>query len=162
MDFFEAQARAKKQTTRLVGLFALAVAGTIAAGYFAAVLVLGQATGGPGRSGPAGEPSLWQPELLATVILGTFAVVGLASLSKWMTLRAGGPAVAEMVGGRRANPQTTDLRERQLLNVVEEMAIASGVPLPAVYLLDDEPGLNAFAAGLGPSDAVVAVTRGAL
>ena len=111
------------------------------------------------------EPGAWLQgliELLATVILGTFAVVGLASLSKWMTLRAGGPAVAEMVGGRRANPQTTDLRERQLLNVVEEMAIASGVPLPAVYLLDDEPGLNAFAAGLGPSDAVVAVTRGAL
>ena len=87
MDFFEAQARAKKQTTRLVGLFALAVAGTIAAGYFAAVLVLGQATGGPGRSGPAGEPSLWQPELLATVT---------ASLAAGLPRRAITPSVASL------------------------------------------------------------------
>ncbi len=169
MDFFEAQARAKKQTTRLVGLFVLAVAGTITAGYFAALLVLGQVAGRVDRSGPYevtstpdGVQSLWQPGVLATVSVVTIAVVGLASLFKWLSLRQGGPAVAEMVGGRRANPQTTDLRERQLLNVVEEMAIASGVPMPAVYILDEEPALNAFAAGLGTSDAVVAVTRGSL
>ncbi|GAB1489877.1 M48 family metallopeptidase [Opitutaceae bacterium] len=169
MDFFEAQARAKKQTTRLVGLFVLAVTGTIAAGYFAALLVLGQVNGRVDRSGPYevtytadGAQNLWQPGVLATVTVVTIAIVGLASLFKWLSLRQGGPAVAEMVGGRRANPQTTDLRERQLLNVVEEMAIASGVPMPAVYILDEEPALNAFAAGLGTSDAVVAVTRGSL
>lgn len=169
MDFFEAQARAKKQTTRLVGLFVLAVAGTIAAGYFAALLVLGNvASRGPGDGAyevtypGGGAPDLWQPEVLAGVAVITIAIVGLASLFKWLSLRQGGPAVAEMVGGRRANPQTTDLKERQLLNVVEEMAIASGVPMPAVYVLDDEPALNAFAAGLGPSDVVVAVTRGSL
>ena len=70
--------------------------------------------------------------------------------------------MAEGVGGRRLEAHTTDLKERRLLNVVEEMAIASGVPIPAVYVLDDEPSLNAFAAGLTPSDAVVAVTRGTM
>jgi Zn-dependent protease with chaperone function len=67
-----------------------------------------------------------------------------------------------MVGGRPVDPKTTDLRERQLLNVVEEMAIASGIPVPAVYTLESEPGLNAFAAGLRTTDAAVAVTRGTL
>jgi Zn-dependent protease with chaperone function len=94
--------------------------------------------------------------------LGTFAVVGLASLYKWKEFSAGGAAVAESVGGKLVSPQTTDLAERRLLNVVEEMAIASGIPMPAVYVLENEPGINAFAAGLTTNDAVVAVTRGTL
>ena len=77
-------------------------------------------------------------------------------------MRGGGSAVAEMVGGRAVDLKTTNLRERKLLNVVEEMSIASGIPMPAVYVLEDEPGLNAFAAGLTTSDAAVAVTRGTL
>src|SRR5882757_11028330 len=77
-------------------------------------------------------------------------------------MRRGGSAIAEMVGGRAVDLKTTDLRERRLLNVVEEMAIASGIPLPAVYVLEEEPGLNAFAAGLTTSDAAVTVTRGTL
>ena len=77
----------------------------------------------------------------------------------WYPGEAGGRAVAEMVGGRRVDPQTTDLKERQLLNIVEEMAIASSVPMPSVYILPDEEGINAFAAGLTTSDAVVAVRR---
>jgi Zn-dependent protease with chaperone function len=89
-------------------------------------------------------------------------VVGFASLYKWSAFRAGGSVVAEGVGGRRIDPHTIDLNERRLVNVVEEMAIASGVPIPAVYVLDNEPGLNAFAAGLTTSDAVVTVTRGTL
>ncbi len=159
MDFFEAQARARKRTTRLVALFAVAVLGTIAAGYVAALAL----TGGLGVRGSSTDPfPWWQPRLLAGVTAVTVAIVGLASLGKWLRLRAGGRAVAEMVGARPVPPQTTDLRERQLLNVVEEMAIASGLPLPAVYVLDEEKGINAFAAGLTASDAVVAVTRGTL
>jgi Zn-dependent protease with chaperone function len=96
------------------------------------------------------------------VTFATLAVIGIASLYKWTEFRSGGSAVAESVGGRRVDPHTTDPREHQLLNVVEEMAIASGLPVPAVYILDDEPGINAFAAGLTPSDAVVTVTRGTL
>lgn len=170
MDFFEAQARAKKRTTRLVVLFALAVAGIIAAGYVATLVFLGQING---RMEPRGYDQIdyavstppdgwWQPDVFACVALATILVVGLASLYKWLQLSSGGAAIAEMVGGTAIDPRTTDLRQRQLLNIVEEMSIASGVPMPAVYVLEGEPGINAFAAGLTTSDAVVAVTRGTL
>ena len=170
MDFFEAQARAKKRTSRLVALFAVAVIGTILAGYFAAIFLMGQASGRVQRhrgyveyeATPAIQQPLWQPRVFALVSLGTLAVVGLASLYKWSEFRTGGAAVAESVGGRRVDPHTTELNERRLLNVIEEMAIASGLPMPAVYVLDDEPAINAFAAGLTTSDAVVTVTRGTL
>lgn len=170
MDFFEAQARAKQRTSRLVLLFALAVVGTIAAGYLATAVILRQGNfelrnrGGDYRFQRAtGEkPPLWQPRLFAGVALGTIAVVGLASLAKWTQYRAGGGTIAESVGGRLVPPDTTDLDERRLLNVVEEMAIASGTPVPAVYVLKDEVGINAFAAGLTPNDAAIAVTRGAV
>src|SRR5690606_36334130 len=90
------------------------------------------------------------------------AIVGLASLFKWKQYSAGGSVVAQNLGGREVDTRSTDLNERRLLNVVEEVAIASGTPVPAVYILDHEPGINAFAAGLTTSDAVVAVTRGTL
>ena len=170
MDFFEAQARAKQRTSRLLALFGLAVAGTITAAYFAAVFILHYLNGGNaeqrarfGDYDPrAAEFVLWQPDILAYVGIGTLLVVGLASLYKWHEYSAGGSAVAESVGGRRVDSHTTELKERRLLNVVEEMSIASGTPMPAVYVLDDEPAINAFAAGLTTSDAVVAVTRGTL
>ncbi len=170
MDFFEAQARAKQRTARLVWLFGLAVAGTIAAAYFAAILILHFLHGGNreartrfGDYDPRiSEIVLWQPDLLAYVGIGTLVVVSIASLIKWHEFSAGGGAVAESVGGRRVDPHTTEFRERRLLNVVEEMAIASGTPMPAVYVLDEEAAINAFAAGLTANDAVVAVTRGTL
>ena len=170
MDFFEAQARAKKRTNRLVFLFVLAVAGTVLAGYAAAILLLRQTSGRTYRRGryvsyDSPAPAVvgyWDPRIFAGVACGTIAVVGLASLYKWSQMREGGSAVAELAGGRRLDPHATDLAERRLLNVVEEMAIASGLPVPAVYVLDQEPGINAFAAGLTTSDAVVTVTHGAL
>ncbi|MDB6126518.1 MAG: peptidase Ste24p, partial [Verrucomicrobia bacterium] len=172
MDFFEAQARAKKRTSRLVTLFVFAVVGTIAAGYFASILLLSQASTRAHRSRryaeyesyqqPTATISWWQPKILFGVTIGTFVVVGLASLYKWNEFSSGGAAVAESVGGRAVNPHTTDLKERRLLNVVEEMAIASGIPMPTVYVLDNEPAINAFAAGLTTNDAVVAVTRGTI
>ena len=169
MDFFEAQARAKKRTSRLVALFALAVAGTIVAAYFAAVFAFRQSHDYHPRrysqlSTLSSQPSapLWQPQLFLGVSFVTLAVVGLASLYKWNEFSGGGSTVAESVGGLLVDPHTTNTAERRLLNVVEEMAIASGVPVPAVYLLPDEAGINAFAAGLTTSDAVVAVTRGAM
>jgi Zn-dependent protease with chaperone function len=67
-----------------------------------------------------------------------------------------------MLGGRRLLPNTTDLNERRLLNVVEEMAIASGTPVPPVYVMDQEPGINAFAAGFTVDDAVIGVNRGTI
>lgn len=167
MEFFTAQARARQRTSRLLLLFGLAVIGTIAAAYFAAIFILQYADGGSSRRAIYGDYDprgtalvLWQPQVLAYVAIGTVVVVGFASLYKWRQYAAGGSAVAESLGGRRVDPGSTDFRERRLLNVVEEMAIASGTPVPAVYVLDDEPAINAFAAGLTTSDAVVAVTRG--
>ncbi len=172
MDFFEAQERARQRTNRLVFLFVFAVLGTVLAGYAASWFLFDTLESNQGYTGDRSgrrvylealpSRSLFDPKLFLLVTSGTVAVVGLASLYKWSQMRAGGSAVAELVGGRRINPQTTDLRERRLLNVVEEMAIASGLPVPAVYILEQEPGINAFAAGLTTSDAVVAVTRGTL
>jgi len=172
MDFFEAQERARKRTKRLVFLFAFAVLGTVLAGYASVMLGLRYAGDLERRTRPTGyqyqkaKPPLfanwWDPRVFLYTAGGTLAVVGIASLYKWSQMRAGGSAIAEMVGGRAVDLNTTDLRERKLLNVVEEMSIASGIPMPAVYVLEDEPGLNAFAAGLTTSDAAVAVTRGTL
>ena len=172
MDFFEAQERARQRTKRLVFLFAFAVLGTVLAGYASVMLGLRYAGDMERRTRPNGsyyqtaKPPLladwWNPRIFLYTVGGTLAVVGFASLYKWSQMRAGGSAIAEMVGGRAVDLKTTDLRERKLLNVVEEMSIASGIPMPAVYVLEDEPGLNAFAAGLTTSDAAVAVTRGTL
>jgi Zn-dependent protease with chaperone function len=169
MDFFEAQARAKKRTSRLLLLFGLAVGGTIVAAYVAAIVILHYLGANQQQRALYGDYDAranaivpWQPGLLAMVSGGTIIVVGLASLFKWKQYSSGGGAVAESLGGRRIEVNTTNLHERKLLNVVEEMAIASGTPVPAVYVMDDEPAINAFAAGLTTSDAVVAVTRGTL
>ncbi|MBP8963181.1 MAG: M48 family metallopeptidase [Opitutaceae bacterium] len=156
MDFFEAQASAKRRTSRLMLLFVLAVIGVIAACYLAALIVVARIRPMPGTW------LVWDWSLFGGVSLVVCLITGGAMLFKWLQLRAGGSVIAEMVGGRRVDPQSTDLAEQRLLNIVEEMSIASGVPMPAVYLLDDEGGLNAFAAGLTTSDAVVAVTRGSL
>ena len=155
MDFFQAQDRARSRTGRLVALFALALLGTVAALYVAA-LYIGDA------AFTRTDHRWWRPELFGGVALFTLLVSGLASLTRWLALRDGGPAVAERVGGRRVAFDTTDLHERTLLNVVEEMSLASGVPVPAVYVLPGESGINAFAAGYSPADAAVAVTDGAL
>jgi Zn-dependent protease with chaperone function len=160
MDFFEAQEHARQRTTRLVVLFGLAVLGTIVLTYAAVMALLNAHRAQLGYS--VGEMTWLDSQMLLGVAAGTVAVVGFASLFKWSQFRAGGSVVAAGVGGRRVDARTTDFHERRLLNVVEEMAIASGIPVPAVYVLDDEPSLNAFAAGLTTSDAVVAVTRGTL
>src|SRR5206468_5524147 len=98
----------------------------------------------------------------AVVSLGTLAVILIGSISKTMELSAGGSAVSTLMGGRLLNPNTADPDERKLRNVVEEMALASGVPVPQVYVMDGEEGINAFAAGHSPSDAAVCVTRGCM
>ena len=98
--------------------------------------------------------------------LGLAVVVGgVILIGSWMKLAqlsSGGKVVAQGLGGRPVEPTTTDLPERRLLNVVEEMAIASGVPVPEVWIMDEEQGINAFAAGTDPTNAVIGVTRGTL
>ena len=92
--------------------------------------------------------------------LAALALIAGGSLFKIAQLSGGGTVVAERLGGRRVYPNTTDPTERRLLNVVEEMALASGVPVPPVFMLREEKGINAFAAGFSPSDSVIGVTRG--
>src|SRR5262249_44103719 len=98
--------------------------------------------------------------LVSTLVV--MGVLGLASLYKTLELRGGGGAVARSLGGVLVPQDTTDLKHKRLLNVVAEMAIASGVPMPQVYVLEQEPAINAFAAGHTPANAAVTVTQGAL
>ena len=151
MDFFEHQEAARKRSSYLVLLFALAILGIIAVVYAVLAFVMTV-------RGDITQVIQW--ELLGAVTLGVLCVVGLSSLYKIVVLRSGGEAVATMMKGRLVHAHTQSRQERKLLNVVEEMAIASGVPAPPVYILDHERGINAFAAGYSPSDAVIGVTRG--
>jgi len=168
MDFFQQQAKAHRKTKWLVIYFAMAVAAMIAAIYVAALLIFSgvqahQHRGYYGQYGQA-QPqfALWNSQVFFGVSIATLAIIGIGSLYKTMALSAGGSVVSEMMGGRLVKPNTTDPDERKLLNVVEEMAIASGVPMPQVYVMDEENGINAFAAGHKPGDATITVTRGCM
>ena len=163
MDFFARQDKARKKTKLLFFYFAIAVAALIVAVYFAALLIFSGVQAHQNHS--FSEPpqfALWDSQLFFGVALGTLAVILIGSGYKTMALAQGGSVVSEMMGGRLVKPNTTDPDERQLLNVVEEMAIASSVPVPQVYVMDEEDGINAFAAGHNPGDATVTVTRGCM
>jgi Zn-dependent protease with chaperone function len=159
MNFFAQQERARRHTRRMLILFLLAVACIVGA----IDLVLLVAFGAIGNRhhyyghgvGMAGPVMFW-----ASVLV--LAVIFLASLYRISQLRGGGGTVARQLGAVRVDAASQDFAHRRLHNVVEEMAIASGVPVPEIYVLEDEPGINAFAAGFTPSDAAIAVTRGCL
>lgn len=165
MDFFEVQEQARGLSRKLVLLYGLAVAALILGVYLTAAVALGisGASAEPGApTGPFSPGDLFDPGLFALVVVGMGVMIGGGTAFRTSQLRKGGSAVAELLGGRRVDPGTRDPAERQLLNVVEEMSIASGVPVPEVFILDRESGINAFAAGHTLNDAAVAVTRGAL
>jgi len=163
MDFFQRQDRARKKTKWLVIYFVLAVAAMIAAIYVVSLLIFSGVQAHNHRySNEQPQLELWNAQLFLGVALGTIAIILIGSSYKTMALAAGGSAVSEMMGARLVSSNTTDPDERKLLNVVEEMAIASGVPVPQVYVMDDENGINAFAAGHQPGDATVTVTRGCM
>ncbi len=148
MDFFDQQERARRNTGWLILYFVLAVLGIIAVLQGALALAMGE--------------SMLDLRLLGMISTGVVVVVAAGSLFKIIELSQGGGVVAEMLGGEQIDPHSVDPKEVQLRNVVEEMAIASGLPVPDVYVLPGEGGINAFAAGNKPGDAVVAVTRGTL
>lgn len=156
MDFFQHQDQARRNTKSLVVYFVLAVACIVASVYFVCFFIFG------GFDSRHGGGSLWNTDIFIYSALGTLAVIVCGSLYQISMLSSGGSAVAESLGGRLLNPGSTDPQERKLLNIVEEMAIASGVAMPKVYVMDDEGGINAFAAGFSPNDAAVAVPRGCL
>jgi Zn-dependent protease with chaperone function/uncharacterized tellurite resistance protein B-like protein len=168
MDFFERQDQAHRNTKRLIVYFVAGVAALIVTIYLTITLIFAGFSEKSRRRQPEfdryGRPktSLWNPQWFAGVSLGTLAVITIGSLTRTMQLRSGGSAVSEMMGGRLINPGSANPDERKLLNVVEEMALASGLPVPPVYVMDNEDGINAFAAGHTISDATVTVTSGCM
>lgn len=160
MDFFKSQDQAKRNTSRLIILFGLAVISLILITNFLIMVIFGFVGTEMTSMAAVNAPRMnW--EMFLYVGLGVSAVILFGSLYKIATLSGGGARVAEMMDGKLLLSGTGDIREQRLLNVVEEMAIASGTPVPPVYVME-EAGINAFAAGYSPSDAVIGVTRGAI
>jgi Zn-dependent protease with chaperone function len=174
MDFFEHQDRARRQTRKLVVLFVGSVAAIILSVYavFAFALWNYKESRPPASlSGNDLESAFalfyddlpwFDPELALTCLFGTSALILTGCFLRLGLLSDGGPAIARLLGGRSLTAEPLDAHETKLRNVVEEMALASGVPVPQIYLLEHEPGINAFAAGYASSDAVIGVTRGCL
>ncbi|MDT4892567.1 MAG: hypothetical protein QOE97_1602 [Pseudonocardiales bacterium] len=149
MNFFERQQAARGTTLRLVLLFALAVVSIVA--VIDAIVALLASRQGGGAIG-------WV--VFASIV--TLLIIAIGMLTKTIALRSGGSAVATSVGAVPVDPTSTDPALRRYINIVEEMALASGVPMPRLFVLEREPGINAFAAGYTPSDAAITVTGGAL
>ena len=150
MDYFEAQERARRRTHVLIGLFVLSILGIVLVLYLPANAVAGSRPGGHDLP------------LFLNIALPVSGFILAGAWWRLRTLRAGGAAVATMMGARQVLPDTLSEAERRLQNVVEEMALASGVPVPAIFVLEGEEGINAFAAGYTIHDAAVVVTGGCL
>jgi Zn-dependent protease with chaperone function len=160
MNFFEHQDRARGTTQKLVLLFGLAVASLIFITTLLVVFVLGFANQAQ-TPGAVFSTTLHGTQVFVGVTAVVVGVVLLGAFFRMAQLRGGGRVVAESLGGRLLNPGSSDADERRILNVVEEIAIAAGVPVPPVYLLED-PAINAFAAGFRQEDAVIGITRGCI
>ncbi len=160
MNFFEAQAKARRSTTLLVLLFLLGVLGTMALTYLLLIVVWTQFDGGDAL---AVDAVMAHNDMQSMFVSGgiVLAIVFIGSVYKMSQLSSGGRVVAEALGGRLIPRGSSDAAERRLLNVVDEMALASGIPAPPVFVLEDA-SINAFAAGLTYDDAVIGVTRGTL
>ena len=155
MNFFRAQDEARGRTTKLVVLLVLAI--LVLTGTLYVLAVLGQ-----GKLFAHGEHEWFQPKLfMATSGVALLVILG-GSLLRIAELSKGGGAIAERLGGRLVGATTKDAAERRYLNVVQEMALASGLPVPLCYVIDGDETINAFAAGNSPQDAAVGVTLGAL
>jgi hypothetical protein len=155
-DFFDRQETARSKTIQLIFLFALSVVLIILCVYIAVtgfyfITILFSFD----KTSKVGSLPFWDTGRIIIVFIVTILVILSGSLFKINELKGGGLRVAEMLGGRLVMRNTGDLQEKRLLNVVEEMAIASGVPVPDVYVLDRERGINGFAAGHGIDDAVI-------
>jgi Zn-dependent protease with chaperone function len=166
VDFFAAQAQARQQSRLLSwGFAACMVAVTLALNLvvmFALRISYASGENGERWQGSYLDWAFMHPRPTLTTSLLVAGFIGCASYFKMLQLRAGGGYVARSVGGVRVERSTQDPKRRMLHNIVDEMALASGVPAPEVYVLEQESGINAFAAGHSPANAAIAVTRGSL
>ncbi len=175
MNFYKAQESARKQSRRLVALFCVAVVVLILLTNTLLIAIAWFSDFGnvasinkvnlEGLSPLAATLKIadsfgWAKIAVITATISIVIIV--ATWSKWSSLSSGGHVVAESLGGRIVRPDSKDPRERRLLNVVEEMALAASMAVPSVFVLDNEQGVNAFAAGVSADDAVVAVSQGAM
>ncbi len=163
MDFFARQAETRRLSRWMVLLFILAIAAIVIAINFVVVVAVAVLAVKDGGLLASQDLSLAHyPTVVLVTSIVVIGTIGVSSLVRTVSLSAGGGPVAQKLGGTRVTADTNDPLRRRLLNVVEEISIASGVPVPQVYVLEREAGINAFAAGHNPSNAAVAVTRGAL
>ncbi len=158
MNFFERQASARSSSKCLVWLFVLAVIAIV--GVIDLAVYMALAVGESARAARGTGANITAALVITSlVVIGT---IGIASLVRIAQLRGGGAEVARAMGAVPVSADTTELSLRRLRNVVEEIAIAASVPMPDIFVMEHEDGINAFAAGYGPDDAAIAVTRGAL
>ena len=169
MNFFEQQDKARRNTKKLILLLVLAVVSLIAiTSLFFAFFFYYLESNSTGHLSAPPAGGFWvqlihsvPPQTFVWIALGISAVVLAGSIFKYLQLQSGGRAVAQAMGGHPILANTQDLDERKILNVVEEMSIASGTCVPPVYLIEDS-AINAFAAGFKPQDAVIGITRGSI
>ena len=152
MNFFEHQRAAKGTTLKLVLLFLVAVVALVAGIDGAVVIAMAYKN--------FDESAILGGVVVVTAV--TLLLIGGRMFFKMLSLRQGGAAIAASLGAVPVDPTTTDPQLRRLVNIVEEMALASGVPAPRLFVMPQEPGINAFAAGFTPADAAITVTGGAL
>lgn len=161
MNFFEHQHQARKSTKFLVVLFIFAVIGIVAAvtGLVSAVWMYMDLESAATAHEFASRSYFFT--LLPVVAPIVILIIGVVSWTRMLRLGSSGAGVAEFLGGELLElGGGTNERDLRLKNVVEEMSIASGVPVPRIYVLRGETGINAFAAGTEPSNAVIGVTQG--
>jgi len=165
MNFFQSQDHARKTTGRLVFFFILAIVSLILLTNILVMFSLGFIDPEALSSDTIPVDFLrdgFNWDMFLAISAGVVLLITMGSLFKMSSLSSGGTAVAEMLGGKLLIDGNSDSNVKKVLNVVEEMAIASGTPVPPVYLLEGENGINAFAAGFKPGDAVIGVTRGCI
>lgn len=162
MNFFEHQEQARKQSRWLIFAFIAVTLLIVVAVNTLLMVVLSSQASVAMTSVFQAQTWLANSSLLLGTSLATGGAIGLASLGKIVSLRSGGGKVARDMGATLVTPDTRDALRRRLYNVVEEIALASGTPVPEVYVMENELGINAFAAGYTASDAAVAVTQGTL
>jgi Zn-dependent protease with chaperone function len=159
MNFFEHQQKARQHTLYLVMLFALAVLTLITITILFLMGIYADFMDVPLEVFYLDPFAYMQTKTIIKIALGVIFFVAAGSIYKYMRLSSGGKSVAIALGGQQLNHNSATTQEKVLLNVVEEMSIASGISIPTVYLLD-ESSINAFAAGMTLDDAVIGVTRG--
>lgn len=158
MDFFAHQNQVRRSSRWFVLLFVLAVVAIVAAVDLVVIAAFG--VHGATRDGGGEFVISWQRIAVTSGIV--LAGIVLAMVYRTSSLRGGGATVARSVGATPVPADTSDPVWRRLRNIIEEVAIASGVPVPDIFVLEQEPGINAFAAGYSPADAAVCVTQGSL